>query len=114
MTIWELALLFFVFIPMAILWFRTMMDIFDRRDLSGVKKGLWLAAVVAVPLIGVLAYLFTRPVTEQDLERYAAHEQQKVIAGYSIAGEIEKLEELRNKGVITQEQFERQATVLLA
>ena len=72
MTIWELALLFFVFIPLAILWFRTIMDIFDRRDLSGVQKAVWLFAVVAIPLIGVLGYLFTRPVTDQDRERFEA------------------------------------------
>ena len=118
MTIWELALLFFVFIPMAILWFRTIMDIFDRRDLSGVSKGLWLLAVVALPLVGVLAYLFTRPVTDQDVERFEAHQQavrqEKVAAGYSIAGEIEKLDGLRSKGLLTDDEFDRQRAALLA
>ncbi len=118
MNIWELALLFFVFIPMAILWFRTIMDIFDRRDLSGLSKGLWLVAVVALPLVGVLAYLFTRPVTDQDRERFEASEQaahrQQVVAGYSIATEIEKLDGLRSKGVITDAEFDRQRATLLA
>ena len=118
MTVWELALLFFVFIPLAILWFRTIMDIFDRPDLSGVQKAVWLFAVVAIPLIGVLGYLFTRPVTDQDRERFEAHQQaahqQQVIAGYSIAGEIEKLDGLRSSGVITEAEFDRQRSALLA
>lgn len=118
MNIWELALLLFVFIPMAILWFRTMMDIFDRRDLSGLSKGLWLLAVVVFPLVGVLAYLFTRPVTDQDRERAEAYQQaarrQQVTAGFSIADEIEKLDGLRTKGVITDAEFDQQRTVLLA
>ena len=118
MNIWELALLLFVFIPMAVLWFRTIMDIFDRRDLSAMSKGLWLLAVVALPLLGVLAYLFTRPVTDQDRERARAYEQaarqQQVIAGFSIADEIEKLDGLLTKGVISQDEFNRQRTALLA
>ncbi len=118
MNIWELALLLFVFIPMAILWFRTIMDIFDRQDLSGLSKGLWLLAVIAFPLIGVLAYLFTRPVTDQDRERAQAYQQaarqQQVVAGFSIAGEIEKLDGLLTKGLITQDEFNRQRNALLA
>lgn len=118
MNIWELALLLFVFIPMAILWFRTIMDIFDRQDLTGISKGLWLLAVVVFPLIGVLAYLFTRPVTDQDRERAQAYQQaarqQQVAASFSIAGEIEKLDGLLTKGLITQDEFNRQRTALLA
>ena len=94
------------------------MDIFDRRDLSGVQKAVWLLAVVGLPLVGVLAYLFTRPVTDQDRERYEAQQQavrqEKVAAGYSIAGEIEKLEGLRAGGLLTQDEFDRQRSALLA
>jgi len=118
MNIWELALLLFVFIPMAVLWFRTIMDIFDRRDLSGVSKGLWLLAVVALPLVGVLAYLFTRPVTDQDRERLEAHQQAtrqaQVAAGHSVADEIQKLDGLVTRGLISQDEFDRQRTALLA
>lgn len=118
MKLWELALLLFVFIPMAVLWFRTIMDIFDRADLSAMSKGLWLLAVVAVPLVGVLMYLFTRPVTDQDRERLAAYEQaarqQQPAAGFSVASEIEKLDGLLTKGVITQEEFNRQRANVLA
>lgn len=117
MNIWELALLLFVFIPMAILWFRTIMDIFDRRDLSAVSKGLWLLAVIAVPLVGVLVYLFTRPVTDQDRERMETYQQaarqQQVVAGFSVADEIEKLDGLLTKGVITQDEFNRQRANIL-
>lgn len=118
MNIWELALLLFVFIPMAILWFRTIIDIFDRRDLSGFSKGLWLLAVVMLPLVGVLAYLFTRPITDQDRERADAYQQvvgqQQMVAGYSIADELEKLDGLRTTGVITDAEFDKQRTALLA
>lgn len=117
-TLWGLILLFFVFIPAAILWFRTVVDIFDRRDLSGGQKVLWLLGVFVVPLLGALLYILTRPVTEQDRERAAAFQQaarqQQVAAGLSIADEIEKLDGLREKGLVTQEEFGRQRAALLA
>ncbi|MEM7339070.1 MAG: SHOCT domain-containing protein [Actinomycetota bacterium] len=117
-SFWDLVLLFFVFIPAAILWFRVVVDIFDRRDLSGVAKVVWLIGVFIVPLLGALAYIVTRPVTEQDRERAAAFEQavkrQHVSAGYSIADEIEKLDGLRAKGLLTDDEFHRQRTSLLA
>ena len=117
-TLWDLILLFFVFIPAAILWFRTVIDIFDRKDLSGGMKVLWLLGVFIVPLLGALVYILSRPVTEQDRERAAAYEQavrqQQVVAGYSIADEIEKLDALRTKGLITQDEFDRQRAALLA
>ncbi|MGF1667246.1 MAG: SHOCT domain-containing protein [Acidimicrobiia bacterium] len=71
-----------------------------------------------VPLLGALIYLFTRPVTDQDRERAAAYakavRQQQVAAGFGIADEIEKLDALRAKGVITQDEFDRQRAALLA
>lgn len=36
-------------------------DNFRRRDHSGVAKALWFLFIVFVPVIGVLAYLITRP-----------------------------------------------------
>ncbi|MEM9564622.1 MAG: SHOCT domain-containing protein [Actinomycetota bacterium] len=117
-SFWDLVLLFFVFIPAAILWFRVVVDIFDRQDLSGVAKIAWLVGVLIVPLLGALVYIVTRPVTEQDRERAAAFEQavkqQHVAAGYSIADEIEKLDGLRAKGLLTEDEFDRQRARLLA
>ncbi|MEM9650675.1 MAG: SHOCT domain-containing protein [Actinomycetota bacterium] len=115
---WDLVLLFFVFIPAAILWFRVVVDIFDRRDLSGVMKVVWLIGVLVFPLLGALIYILTRPVTEQDRERAAALDQalkqHQVAAGHSIADEIEKLDGLRARGLLTQEEFDRQRAALLA
>lgn len=100
------------------MWFRTVVDIFDRRDLSGGQKVLWLLGVFVVPLLGALLYILTRPVTEQDRERAAAFQQaarqQQVAVGLSIADEIEKLDGLREKGLVTQEEFGRQRAALLA
>ena len=37
-------------------------DNFRRKDHSGWAKGLWFLFIVFVPVIGVLAYIVTRPV----------------------------------------------------
>jgi hypothetical protein len=37
-------------------------DNFRRTDHSGWAKALWTLAIIFVPVIGVLAYLITRPV----------------------------------------------------
>ena len=37
-------------------------DNFRRRDHHGLAKALWFLFIVFVPIIGVLAYIITRPV----------------------------------------------------
>ena len=43
-----------------VIW--TFIDNFKRKDHSGWAKALWFLFIVFVPVIGVLAYLVTRPV----------------------------------------------------
>jgi hypothetical protein len=40
---------------------RVFIDNFERRDHHGVAKALWTLFIVFVPVIGVLAYIITRP-----------------------------------------------------
>ncbi len=42
-----------------VIW--TFIDNFRRRDHSGIAKAMWFLFIVFVPVIGVLAYLLTRP-----------------------------------------------------
>jgi len=119
---WEGFFLLLIFIPLAILWFRALIDIFDRRDLSGLSKALWLLAVVVVPLFGTIIYMFTRPVTEQDLERAQVLEQavidrryeERMAAGFSVADELAKLEQLRDSGSLSPSEFDEQRRRILS
>lgn len=65
-TFWDIMLLFFVWIPLVLLWCYSTVDIFRRRDLPGWGKALWILAVVFFPWVGILAYLIVRP-WEEDL-----------------------------------------------
>jgi hypothetical protein len=60
-TFWDLMLFFFIWIPLVMLWFYAMIDIFRRPDLSGWGRALWLLAVVFLPWLGTLIYLIFRP-----------------------------------------------------
>ncbi|MEZ5169064.1 MAG: SHOCT domain-containing protein [Acidimicrobiales bacterium] len=118
---WEGFLLLLIFVPLAILWFRTVIDIFDRDDLGGGAKALWLLLVFVLPLFGTLIYLMTRPVTDKDRRRAEEVDQalgqirqeQRMAAGFSVADELVKLEGLRDKGSLTAEEFDRQRRLLL-
>jgi predicted membrane channel-forming protein YqfA (hemolysin III family) len=106
-VIWAMFAFFFWF--MFIWMFITVFaDIFRRDDLSGWWKAIWILFIVILPLIGILVYMIARPkMTEQDKRMIAeAQEQQRRLSGYSSADEIAKAAELRDKGQITETEYE--------
>ena len=117
-TLW--FFLFFAWIWLVITIFA---DIFRSNDLSGWGKALWTLFVVFVPWLGVLVYLIARGKSmgersmQQAVEREQATRQyiQTVATpnGHSTADEIAKLAELRNSGLLTQDEFEAQKAKLL-
>jgi len=88
-------------------------DIFRSRDLSNAAKALWILFIVVLPLLGVLAYLLVRGHTMHEHEvadqaRYAAFRR---FTGAATpggpAGDIAALADLRDRGVLTDDEFER-------
>jgi type VI protein secretion system component VasK len=98
--------------------------IFRSHDLSGTAKALWFLFVLLIPLVGVLAYLIVRrgSMHERALER--ARQQEDAFRQYirreapepqpSTADQLEKLADLRDRGVITSDEFQRQKDKVLA
>lgn len=114
--------IFTFFLLVAWIWvvFSVITDIFRSKDLSGWSKGLWVLFVILTPWLGVLAYLIIRgdgmqkrtmEVLEKVSEQQRAYVQN--IAGVSAADELIKLGELKEKGVITDTEFEAQKAKLL-
>jgi len=105
----ELALLF-IWIWIAI---GVVVDVFRSDDLSGWGKAAWLLLIVILPLIGVLIYLIARghKMSEHAVrharEQDAAFRQYVRSASGTPADDLEKLEDLRNRGVISEEEFQR-------
>jgi type VI protein secretion system component VasK len=98
------------------------MDIFRSRDLSGGAKALWILFVLFLPMIGVLVYLIARggkmhqhAVQDAQAQDQAARAYIRDAAGpESSADQLAKLADLRNRGVITQEEFDREKAKVLA
>jgi Short C-terminal domain/Phospholipase_D-nuclease N-terminal len=97
-------------------------DIFRSRDLSGWAKALWFIFVLFIPLIGVLVYLIARgdsmherAVQDARQEDQAARRYIQDAAGTpNTADQLAKLADLRDRGVITNEEFEREKAKVLA
>jgi membrane protein implicated in regulation of membrane protease activity len=97
-------------------------DIFRSHDLSGWARALWFLFVLFIPLIGVLVYLIARgdkmheravrQVQEQDRE--ARQYIQEAAGAPSTADQLSKLADLRERGVITADEFEREKAKILA
>jgi Phospholipase_D-nuclease N-terminal/Short C-terminal domain len=89
-------------------------DVFRRRDIGGFAKAAWCAFMILLPFVGVLAYLIAQHdgIAERNLESVqAAHQDfdsrvRAVAAADGAAGEIEKAEQLRQRGAITDAEFD--------
>ena len=109
-----------------VLWFWVLItvfiDIFRSHDLSGWGKALWFLFVLLIPLIGVLVYLIVRGGSmQQRMQRQAQQDDQQfreyvqdAAGSQSTADQLTKLADLRDRGVITNEEFESQKAKILA
>ena len=110
-----------------VIWFwiliTVFIDIFRSRDLSGWAKALWFIFVLFIPLIGVVVYLIARG---GSMHERSARDQQRADqefrsyvkdaagTGTSPADQLAKLADLRDRGVITAEEFDREKAKVLA
>jgi Short C-terminal domain/Phospholipase_D-nuclease N-terminal len=110
-----------------VLWFwiliTVFIDIFRSHDLNGVEKTLWFLFVLFIPLIGVLVYLIARggkmhehAVRDAKAQDQAFRDYVQEAAGSqaSPADQLAKLADLRDRGVITPQEFEREKAKILA
>jgi ABC-type transport system involved in multi-copper enzyme maturation permease subunit len=97
-----------------VLWFWLLItvfsDLFRRRDISAWAKVLWVILLIALPWIGIFAYLLTQSDgMAERAQAQAKHAQDDLrqIVGFSAADEIEKLNRLKKAGTISDEEFVR-------
>ena len=114
---------FFLFVIWIWLLISVFSDIFRSQDLSGWGKALWTIFVIVLPYLGVLVYLIARghKMTEHSVQ--AAQAQDAATRSYiqgvagsspSPADEIARLADLRDKGVITDDDFAQGKAKLLS
>jgi hypothetical protein len=109
LTVLEIAFLFlWIWIAIGVVF-----DIFRSRDLSNWAKALWMLFIFVFPLIGVLGYLIVRGHTlhehqAEDRAEYEAFRQfRRGPNSGGPADDLHRLADLKDRGVLTDEEFER-------
>jgi hypothetical protein len=96
-------------------------DLFRDHELSGVAKAVWVFFLVFLPFLGVLLYLIVRgngmrdrAIKEQaDAKKHFDEYVREQAGGGSSVDELHKLSELKAKGDLSSEEFERAKAKLL-
>ena len=114
---WDILWWLFCFYAFfAFLWalFMVIGDLFRDHELSGWWKAIWIVLLVFIPFLSVLAYMIARGkgMAERSMEqaRKSRAETDAYIrqaAAASPAQEIAKAKELMDAGTISQEEYER-------
>jgi hypothetical protein len=110
------VLAIFVFIVWFWLLITVCADLFRRQDISGWVKAAWVIGLIVFPYLGVLAYLIfqARGMAERNAQQaQQARDDLRRVVGFSVADEIEKLDQLKNAGSISEAEFARLRTRLV-
>ena len=103
--------LFFIWIWLLIVVFS---DIFRSHDMGGFAKFLWVFFVIIAPFLGVFVYLIARGHKMSEHAVQAAQAQDAAFRQYvqdaagasaSAADELERLKNLHDQGVLSDEEF---------
>ena len=119
------ALLTVAAIFFAVIWIwiliTILLDLFRDHELSGWAKAVWLFFLVFVPFLTALIYLIARgqgmrerAIKEQLDLRQASEEYIHKVATSSPTDELHKLNDLRQQGAISQEEFDRLKAKIVA
>ena len=112
-VLWTM-LIFFLWITWFWILITVFIDLFRRKDTSGVSKVLWIIFVILVPFLGVFVYLLVNHDGMADRNIAQAQAQQSQMDQYvretagsgGAAAEIEKAKGLLDSGAITQAEFD--------
>jgi Short C-terminal domain/Phospholipase_D-nuclease N-terminal len=116
-----LALEIFFFVIWIWILITILSDLFRDHELSGWGKAAWVFFLVFVPFLAALIYLIARGEGMRDRTIKAQAEAKQHMdayireqAGASPADELHKLNDLKEKGAISSEEFDKAKAKLLA
>ncbi len=104
------------------LLFRIFADLFGDHEMSGWGKALWTVFLIFFPWLGALVYLIARgrSMNERALDRAQRNQQafsqyvrETAATSTSTADELAKLADLRDRGTISDEEFQHAKAKLL-
>jgi ABC-type multidrug transport system fused ATPase/permease subunit len=110
----------FLFVAWIMVLFTIIGDLFRDHELSGGAKALWILFLIFVPFLAALIYLISRgpgmrdrSVKEQAEVRKHFDQYVRETAGTTPVDELHKLNDLKENGAISGEEFERMKAKLI-
>jgi hypothetical protein len=110
----------FIFVAWIMVLFTILTDLFRDHGLSGWAKAGWVLFLIFLPFLAALIYLIARGsgMRERSMAQQKEAREQfdayvRETAGGSGADELTKLSDLRDKGAISEEEFQRAKDKLL-
>ena len=125
MDLWDLLisiLWFMLLLAWFSLLFAILSDVFGDHDLSGWAKAGWCTFVILLPWLGVMVYLIVRGRSMGERasggvpryqSAYGYGPQGAAHGGTSVASEISRLADLRERGLVTADEYEQAKVQLL-
>ncbi|WP_228991950.1 SHOCT domain-containing protein [Streptomyces sp. DH8] len=118
----------FLWVMWFFLLFKVVTDLFRDHSLSGWAKAGWLIFVILLPYLGVLVYLIVRGRSMHERDEKAARESEAAFRSYvrqaagprggteggSHVDDLAKLADLKDKGALNDEEYERAKAKILA
>ena len=117
-----LALEIFFFVIWIWILITILSDLFRDHEMSGWGKAAWVLFLVFIPFLTALVYLIARGSGMRERAIHAQVDAKKHMDAYireqahgvAPADELHKLNELKEKGAISSEEFDRAKAKLLA
>jgi len=103
--LWNLFLTiswFFLWVLWLMLLFWIITDVFRNRDLSGWAKAGWLVLILVLPFLGILTYMVVHGGQMQHRRNREKREDE-----YG-SDDIVPLSDLRDRGIITEAEYEKE------
>ena len=108
-----LSLEIFFFIIWIWIFVAIVVDLFRDHELGGFSKALWLLFLIVIPFLSAFVYLIARghgmrdrAIAEQAEIVKAQNAYIRDVAGSSPADELTKLHDLKEKGAISQAEYD--------
>ncbi len=118
----------FLWVMWFFLLFKVITDLFRDHSLNGWAKAGWLVLVILLPYVGVLIYLIVRGRSMHERDEKLAKDSEAAFRNYvreaaasqggsgggDHVNDLAKLAELKDKGALSPEEYERAKAKLLA
>lgn len=118
----------FLWVMWFFLLFKVVTDLFRDHSLNGWAKAGWLVLVILLPYLGVLIYLIVRGRSMHERDEKLAKDSEAAFRNYvreaaasqggssssDHVNDLAKLAELKDKGALNPEEYERAKAKLLA